>query len=156
MDKSTRHSKIAGDFGEILFLYWLSKSGYEIALVDHTGIDLVAFNKTAKRRLGISVKTRTRSAGTENEGLYIKPTDLEKVRVACEFFECEPYWGIVIDRRPHIDAILISQKDMIDINGIGKMHINIKLSNKYMDKYKKLKDSIIINIHYKDSLRLGT
>ena len=117
---------------------------------------MVAYNKTSKRRLGISVKTRTRSAGTENEGLYIKPADLEKVRVACEFFECEPYWGIVVDRCPYIDAILISQKDLIDINGTGKMHIDIKLSKKYMDIYDKLKDSIIINIHYKDFLRLET
>jgi len=25
IDKSSRHSKIAGNFGETLFLYWLSK-----------------------------------------------------------------------------------------------------------------------------------
>ena len=156
MEKSTRHSKIAGDFGEILFLYWLSKSCYEIALVDHTGIDLVAFNKTSKRRLGISVNTRTRCAGTENEGLYIKPTDLEKVKAACEFFECEPFWGIVVDRRPYIDAILISQKDLIDINGIGKTHINVKLSKIYMERYNKLEDSIILNMEYKESLSLKT
>jgi len=40
--KSSRHSKIAGDFGETLVLYWLSKYGFECASVDHTGIDLIA------------------------------------------------------------------------------------------------------------------
>jgi len=42
--KSTRHSKITGDFAEALVLYWLSRSGFECARVDHTGIDLIARN----------------------------------------------------------------------------------------------------------------
>jgi len=46
--KSSRHLKIAGNFCEHLFLYWLSKSGYEVALIDHTGIDLIAYNIQVK------------------------------------------------------------------------------------------------------------
>ena len=42
LNKCSRHSKIAGDFGETLILYWLSKYGFECALVDHTGIDIIA------------------------------------------------------------------------------------------------------------------
>ena len=38
--KSTRHAKITGDFGEKMVLYWLSKYGFECALVDHTGIEI--------------------------------------------------------------------------------------------------------------------
>ena len=137
IDKSSRHSKIAGDFGETLFLYWLSKIGYEIALVDHTGIDLIAFEKNTKRRIGISVKTRTRISGTENEGLYVKNTDIDKIKNACIYFACQPYFGIVLDRVNTIDAILVSMDDIIKINGVGKTYLNIKVTEKYMAKYKK-------------------
>ncbi|MCL4788727.1 MAG: hypothetical protein KJ070_18355, partial [Verrucomicrobia bacterium] len=58
INKSSRHSKIAGDFGETLGLYWLSKHGFECARVDHTGIDLIALNPHTNERMGISVKTR--------------------------------------------------------------------------------------------------
>jgi hypothetical protein len=40
--KSSRHSKITGDFGESIVLYLLSRHGFECARVDHTGIDLIA------------------------------------------------------------------------------------------------------------------
>ena len=54
MEKSTRHQKITGDFAEALVLYWLSKSGYECACIDHTGIDLIAAKSDASERMGIS------------------------------------------------------------------------------------------------------
>lgn len=63
--KSSRHAKIAGDFGESLVLYWLSKSGFECARVDHTGIDLIANDPSSHELMGISVKTRTRVIRTE-------------------------------------------------------------------------------------------
>ena len=44
VNKSSRHTKITGDFGETLVLYWLSKYGFECAPVDHTGIDIIARN----------------------------------------------------------------------------------------------------------------
>ena len=40
LKKSTRHSKITGDFAEGLILYLLSKHGFECAKVDHVGMDL--------------------------------------------------------------------------------------------------------------------
>ena len=36
MKKSTRHSKITGDFAEGLVLYWLSKHGYGVTAVSIT------------------------------------------------------------------------------------------------------------------------
>jgi len=62
MLRSSRHSKITGDFGEALVLYWLSKHGFECARVDHTGIDLIARNPRTGEVMGISVKSRSRSA----------------------------------------------------------------------------------------------
>ena len=41
-NKSSRHSKITGDFAEGLILYLLSKHGFESVRVDHTGIDLIS------------------------------------------------------------------------------------------------------------------
>lgn len=51
--KSSRHSKIVGDFAEGLVLYWLSKYGYECARIDHTGIDLIARSPNEPKVLGI-------------------------------------------------------------------------------------------------------
>ncbi len=47
LSKSSRHSKITGDFAEHLVLYWLSKYGFECAKVDHTGrvIEISCFGR---------------------------------------------------------------------------------------------------------------
>jgi len=42
--KSSRHQKIIGNFGESLICNWLSQSGFEVAIVDHTGVDIIAYN----------------------------------------------------------------------------------------------------------------
>ncbi len=57
--KSSKHQKIIGDFGERLVCNWLSRSGFEVIVVDHTGIDLIAYHPTSRQRLGITVKSRT-------------------------------------------------------------------------------------------------
>ena len=44
IEKSTRHSKIIGDLAEANLLNWLSRSGFEVCLVNHTGIDVVAYH----------------------------------------------------------------------------------------------------------------
>jgi len=44
IEKSTRHQKIIGAFGEHFLCNWLSRSGFEVSIVDHTGIDLIAYN----------------------------------------------------------------------------------------------------------------
>src|SRR5215210_5831642 len=95
--KSSRHSKITGDFGEALVLYWLSKYGFECARLDHTGIDLIARNPHTQELMGISVKSRSRSAGTERTSLRIPADNFEKINLACSAFSCTPYFAIVID-----------------------------------------------------------
>jgi hypothetical protein len=45
INKSTRHAKIAGDFGETIILCWLSKFGFECAPVDHTSIDIMLWGQ---------------------------------------------------------------------------------------------------------------
>lgn len=96
-EKSTRHAKITGDFGEATILYYLSVSGFECARVDHTGIDLIARSATQARPWGISVKARSRSPGTENTALNLYKKDFPKLEAACEAFGCIPYVGLVFD-----------------------------------------------------------
>ena len=74
--KSSRHSKITGDFGEALVLYWLSKHGFECARVDHTGIDIIAKRPHMDEVMGISVKSRSRTPGKEKTYVRIPNDDL--------------------------------------------------------------------------------
>ncbi|MCJ7648285.1 MAG: hypothetical protein MUP85_06705 [Candidatus Lokiarchaeota archaeon] len=70
INKSSRHQKVIGNFGESIFCNWLSRSGFEVTIVDHTGIDIVAYNPIQGNRLGISVKSRTRNIGKEFGGIF--------------------------------------------------------------------------------------
>jgi hypothetical protein len=113
MEKSSRHAKITGDFGEALVLYWLSRSGFECARVDHTGIDLIARRPRSDERLGISVKSRSRMPGTEATSVNIgHPKDLAKVAAACSSFQCVPYFAIVVDAAPRMSVFLLSKEHL--------------------------------------------
>jgi Holliday junction resolvase-like predicted endonuclease len=115
IQKSSRHSKITGDFGEAFVLYWLSRRGYECARVDHTGIDLIARDPTSDTVLGISVKSRSRSDGAEGTALNLRKTDFEKARLACAAFHCTPFFAIVVDEVACIRAFLLSLDDVLRI-----------------------------------------
>ena len=104
-DKSSRHSKIAGNFGEALVLYWLSKHGFECALVDHVGIDIIAAKDG--ERMGISVKCRTRmTKENARKGVLIKRDNFEKAEDACKDFGCKPYLAVVADHIS-VDGMLL-------------------------------------------------
>jgi Holliday junction resolvase-like predicted endonuclease len=122
--KSSRHSKIAGDFGEALILYWLSKHGFECARVDHSGIDLIARNPHTDELMGISVKTRTRSSGTEDTGVAIRNPEFDKARQACEAFGCTPYFAIVVDAGELIHTFLLSMNHLLKLFPKGKTQSN--------------------------------
>lgn len=108
MKKSTRHSKITGDFAEGLVLYWLSKYGYECARVDHTGIDLIAREPNGPEVMGISVKSRSRYEGTDTDSVYIPSKDFVKAEAACKAFGCVAYYAIVVDGDQKIRCFLLS------------------------------------------------
>jgi hypothetical protein len=120
--KSSRHSRIAGDFGEALVLYWLSKGGFECAQVDHTGIDLIARNRHTQELMGISVKTRTRYAGTETASVNLSHDGFDKAREACRAFGCQPYYAIVVDAGGAIRCFLLSLARLEELApGRGRM-----------------------------------
>ena len=113
--KSSRHSKIAGDFGETLVLYWLSKYGFECASVDHTGIDLIARHPRRFDVMGISVKSRTRTPGKENDVVTVKSGDFSKVKAACKAFGCTPYFAIVVDADSIIRVFISSLEHFVEL-----------------------------------------
>ena len=143
INKSTRHAKIIGDFGEALVCNWLSRSGFEVTIVDHTGIDVLAYNSKTRNRLGISVKSRTRVKGTEATSVNIfsyqkGKNDRQKVMDACKAFAAEPWIAIYVESSNCADLFLLSlehydneyrskQKKAID---------DWKMGQKYIERYK--------------------
>lgn len=120
--KSSRHSKITGDFAEALVLYWLSRDAFECARVDHTGIDLIARNRYSNELMGISVKCRSRAAGTENTSVNLPRDGFLKARKACEAFGCVPWYAMVIDTGNTIRGYLLSLEHLEQVlNGNSKM-----------------------------------
>ena len=149
INKSSRHSKITGDFAEGIVLYWLSKHGFESARVDHTGIDLIARNPLNNELMGISVKSRSRATGTEKDYLGIPNDNFEKVNKACEAFNCIPYFAIVIDANETISVFILSQKKLLELYPMGKSICTWKMGDKYLEKYKLDKEIIIFQFKHK-------
>lgn len=133
--KSSRHSKITGDFGEALILYWLSKYGFECARVDHTGIDLIASNPYTSEVMGISVKSRSRSLGKEGSNVVIDRDNFEKVEQACAAFGCVPYFAIVVDGKDVIHAFVISLKHLVEHYPAGIRVSNWRMNEKSLVQY---------------------
>lgn len=140
LKRSTRHAKITGDFGETLVLYWLSKYGFECALVDHTGIDIIARNPHTKEVMGISVKSRSRREGTELEGVNVPNGDFDKAKVACEAFGCEPYFAIVVDAGNLIQGFILPMDRLLALFPKGKTVSVWKMTEPYLDRYAKYPD----------------
>jgi hypothetical protein len=116
INRSSRHQKIIGNFGEHLICNMLSRTGFEVTIVDHTGIDIIAYNPKTKQRLGITVKSRTRNIGKEDEAVYILSyrkgkNDRQKLFNACAAFSCEPWIGVYIETSDFADLYLTSLKN---------------------------------------------
>jgi hypothetical protein len=113
--RSSRHSKIIGNFGESLLCNWLSRSGFEVVIVDHTGMDVIAYHTKTRRRLGITVKSRTRAKGRERSSVNIfsnweSDRDRQKLRRACCAFDCEPWIAVYVETTSYADLYLVSLK----------------------------------------------
>jgi hypothetical protein len=109
IEKSSRHSKITGDFGEHLTLYLLSKHEFECARIDHTGMDIIARNPMSNEVIGISVKSRSREAKQATGALKVPPDVFRKLLSACAAFKCVPYFSFVFDRDDKISVYMMSE-----------------------------------------------
>ncbi len=151
ISKSSRHSKITGDFGEHLVLYWLSKHGFECANVDHTGIDIIAKNPVTKELMGISVKCRSRNKGTEDTGVNIPRDNIEKSKIACEAFGCVPYFAVVVDGASKIMVFILSLKELQKIHPPAKRISSWTMGKKKIEEYYANPNIKIFEFDYKTS-----
>ena len=147
INKSSRHSKITGDFAEGLVLYMLSKHGFECASIDHTGIDLLARNPSTKELMGISVKSRSRNLGKENHHINIPNDNFEKVATACIAFGCNPYFAIVIDQGATITIFILSMSTLHRYFPPGKTVSTWKMRDSYLKQYRADRDIYIIEFN---------
>jgi len=136
-NRSSRHSKITGNFAESLILYWLSKHNFECANIDHTGIDIIAKNPNTKELMGISVKSRSRKKGTEKSHLKIDNKHFDKVENACKSFNCTPYFALVIDKSNKIYCFILSMNELLKIFPKSKKTCNWKMTEENLLNYYK-------------------
>ncbi|MGQ0657939.1 MAG: hypothetical protein ACT4NU_07585 [Chromatiales bacterium] len=143
--KSTRHSKITGDFAEGLVLYWLSKHGFECARVDHTGMDLIARNPHTKELMGISVKSRSRNVGSEADVVRIDRDNITKLDAACKAFGCIPYFAVVVDAGTAIRCFVVTSEYLSALSAKRK-NLYWGMSAKHMAQY--LADKSVIMFEF--------
>lgn len=148
ISKASRHSKITGDFGETLVLYWLSKYGFECAPVDHTGIDIIARNPNSEKEfMGISVKSRCRTEGSEDEYITIPNDNFEKAQKACAAFRCVPYFAIVVDAGDMIWAFILPMARLLELFPKGKRASGWKMTESHLNQYTE--DSDIMSFEFR-------
>lgn len=145
--KSTRHQKIIGQFGEHIICNWLSRSGFEVAIVDHTGIDIIAFDPLEKTRLGISVKSRTRNIGTEKTHVTIFRKDgKQKLTDACSAFSCEPWIAVYVETADSADIYMATLDHYLENYGNPKAsQISWKMSDSNKQRYRN--DKNVFHLH---------
>lgn len=89
MQPLTRSAKQLGDFGEGLASYVFIRKGYEVAVVDHVGADLIV--EKQGRRFAVSVKTRLFREGSKESKIFVAENDhLDKLRFFATKFDVTP------------------------------------------------------------------
>jgi Holliday junction resolvase len=155
INKSSRHAKIIGDFGENLICNLLSRSGFEVVIVDHTGIDIIAYNQQTEERLGITVKSRTRTSGTEDSAVNIFKSgndNRQKLMNACKSFACEPWIGIYVEASDYANIYLTSLKNYdLKYNIKEKKIATWKMKEKDLVAYKEDPNTKNLKIEFKFS-----
>jgi len=156
--KSSRHQKIIGNYGEAFACNWLSRSRFEVTIVDHTGIDVIAYNIESRQRLGISMKSRTRTKGKETSSVNIfsyqkGKNDRQKLLDACKAFACEPWISIYIESIESADLFLLSLEtyDHKYRGKVGRAIDDWKMGEKYRKMYES--DPNVKYIHIDFSIR---
>ena len=147
IEKSTRHQYIIGKFGEYLLVNWLSRSGFEVSLVDHTGLDVIAYNPKSNQRMGITVKSRTRNVGKETTSVNLLSyregkNDRKKLMDACETFAAIPWIAVYVETLEYADLYLVSLEhyDCLYRGREDRATDTWSMSAKCLQKYNEDKD----------------
>ncbi len=152
ISRGSRHTKIVGEFGEHLVCNWLSRSGFEVCRIDHTGIDLLAYSPKLKKRFGITVKARTRERKREASPVYIfRRGDRKKMLAACKYFGCRPWIAIYVESEGGGNLYLTSLKNYDAKYCVGGRKIDAwKMTKSRLDGYKKDLQVRHIHVDFKD------
>lgn len=149
--KSTRHNVIIGNSGERIVSNWLSRKRFEVAMVDHTGIDIIAQNPITKERLGITVKSRARNTAKGERdpvNLFdVKSDDWHKTVNACTAFGCVPWVAVYVEAKDYGDLFLtpLANYEEKYCNKDAKSHYTWKMTKKWLDKYEE--DENVNHLH---------
>ena len=108
IQKSERHQKIIGQYGEHFVCNRLSTSGFDVMRVDHVGIDILAFRQDGLR-LGISVKSRTRHRKEREDAtvnLFLATED--KLERVCKRLQVKPWIAVYVETETCADLFMTS------------------------------------------------
>jgi len=145
IDKSPRHSSILGNFGEQLVCYWLSRTGFTVAILDHTGIDVLA-HRDDIGRLGISVKSRTRTPTKETDAVNLfNQGDRDKIEKACEAFACEPWVAVFVEAELMGDLFMTSLTNYSKYASKSKTQ-TWRMGKKEFERYTA--DANVMHVHF--------
>lgn len=151
-EKSTRHNMVIGNLGERLVCNWLSRKGFEVAVVDHTGIDLIARNSVNNELMGISVKARARnSEESENScvNLFdVENDDINKTRSACTAFGCVAWVAVYIEAKNYADIYMTPLDNYWEkyCNQTAKSNLTWKVTKKWLRLYEA--DEKVHHLHF--------
>jgi hypothetical protein len=85
--------------------------------------------------MGVSVKSRSRSPGTENTPLSIPKENYDRVKDACRAFRCKPYFAIVIDGGATIRAFLLPMHRLKKLCPPGQRVSAWQMSDQHLRQY---------------------
>jgi len=85
--------------------------------------------------VGISVKCRSRSTGTESTHVRIDRGDFNKMRVACDAFDCVPFFAIVVDAASTICGFILSMEHLLKLHPLGKTSSSWSMRPGWLKRY---------------------
>ncbi len=123
----TRSPKQIGDFGEGLVTYALIRGGFEVAVVDHVGADLIA--EKSGERIAVSVKTRRFELDrSESEMITIENAHLGKLKHFSDQFKLVPVFAHVFcDAKTNTIHLFMIRVSDIELN-MKRTNIGYSLS----------------------------
>jgi len=129
----SRAAKQIGDFGEALVNYDFIRKGYEVAVVDHVGADLICSKD--EKRYAISVKTRCFKKESKESRMYnIESAHLDKLRYFSDSFGLESLFSLLVCISDDKKLILFTVK-VVDIESCfrkTKAGYSFKFSDKHL------------------------
>jgi len=85
--------------------------------------------------MGISVKSRSRNEGAEDEYVSIPNDNFGKVEAACTAFGCVPYFAIVVDAGDTLRGFILPMAHLLGMFPKGKTASGWKMTEPYIRKY---------------------